>query len=172
MRIRGRHYANGRLVDLECEHGLIRSITDSSTAPADLEAGWIAPALFDLQINGCDGISFNSPKLTIDDVRHVVGVCRRHGIGFLCPTLITNSFASLRHGVNPTRIWAALSSAFIWRGLIFRRTTVRAARTRSNTFVRRIGTSSSAGKKRRAVVFVSSRWRRKQPERYRSSNDW
>jgi N-acetylglucosamine-6-phosphate deacetylase len=103
MRIRGRHYANGRLVDLECEHGLIRSITDSSTAPADLEAGWIAPALFDLQINGCDGISFNSPKLTIDDVRHVVGVCRRHGIGFLCPTLITNSFASLRHGFTTLR---------------------------------------------------------------------
>src|SRR5262249_52959558 len=52
----------------------------------------------DLQINGCDGISFNSPKLTVDNVRHVVQVCRRHGIAGLLPTLVTNSFEALAHG--------------------------------------------------------------------------
>ncbi len=58
----------------------------------------MAPALFDLQVNGCDGRSFNSPDLTIDDVRHVVRVCRRHGIAGLCPTLVTNSHDALAHG--------------------------------------------------------------------------
>jgi N-acetylglucosamine-6-phosphate deacetylase len=70
---------------------------------ADVEAGWIAPALFDLQINGCDGISFNSPRLTHEDIRRVVHVCRRHGIGGLCPTLVTNSAEALLHGFATLR---------------------------------------------------------------------
>jgi N-acetylglucosamine-6-phosphate deacetylase len=70
---------------------------------ADVEAGWIAPALFDLQINGCDGISFNSPRLTHEDIRRVVYVCRCHGIGGLCPTLVTNSAEALLHGFATLR---------------------------------------------------------------------
>jgi N-acetylglucosamine-6-phosphate deacetylase len=67
------------------------------------EAGWIAPALFDLQINGCDGISFNSPRLTDNDIRRVVGVCRGHGIAAMCPTLITNAEEALLHGFTTLR---------------------------------------------------------------------
>jgi N-acetylglucosamine-6-phosphate deacetylase len=36
-------------------------------------------------------------------VRHVVEVCRRHGIAGLCPTLVTNSFAALFHGMTTLR---------------------------------------------------------------------
>jgi N-acetylglucosamine-6-phosphate deacetylase len=36
-------------------------------------------------------------------VRHVVGVCRQHGIGGLCPTLVTNDFEALRHGMSVIR---------------------------------------------------------------------
>ena len=61
----------------------------------DHEAGWVAPALFDLQINGGDGCSFNSERLTVDDVRRVAGICRRHGIGSFCPTLVTNASSAL-----------------------------------------------------------------------------
>ena len=73
-------------------------MTTARDARADVEAEWIAPALFDVQINGCDGIGFNSPRLSEDDIRHVVGVCQSHGIGALCPTLITNSHEALIHG--------------------------------------------------------------------------
>jgi N-acetylglucosamine-6-phosphate deacetylase len=59
--------------------------------------------LFDLQINGCDGHSFNSERLTGDSVRHVVTVCRRHGLGGFCPTLVTNSFEALAHGLDTVR---------------------------------------------------------------------
>ena len=38
----------------------------------DREAGWVAPALFDLQINGCDGAASIRRNLTVDDIRHVV----------------------------------------------------------------------------------------------------
>jgi N-acetylglucosamine-6-phosphate deacetylase len=61
-------------------------------------APWVAPAFFDLQVNGCDGVSFNAPDLTVEGVHHVVAVCRRHGIGGMLPTLVTNSFNALAHG--------------------------------------------------------------------------
>jgi N-acetylglucosamine-6-phosphate deacetylase len=103
MRIQARHYATGERVELTCERGTIIALGPPSRQPPDLQAGWVAPALFDLQINGCDGHSFNSERLTVDAVRHVVGVCRRHGIGGLCPTLVTNSFAALVHGFTTLR---------------------------------------------------------------------
>ena len=80
MRLRARHYATAELVDIVCDEGVIRKVGPPGSERPDVEAGWVASALFDLQINGCDGYSFNSSDLTIDQVRHVVTVCRRHGI--------------------------------------------------------------------------------------------
>jgi N-acetylglucosamine-6-phosphate deacetylase len=99
MRLRARHYATGEPLEMVCAGDRIESIGPPTPAPADLEAGWVAPALFDLQINGCDGRSFNSEQLDVDAVQHVVRVCRRHGIAGLCPTLVTNAFEPLRHGL-------------------------------------------------------------------------
>jgi N-acetylglucosamine-6-phosphate deacetylase len=103
MRVRARHYATGERVDVVCNRGLIEAIEDPTAVAADHEAGWVAPAFFDLQINGCDGHGFSSERLTPESVRHVVDVCRRHGIGGLCPTLVTNSFAALAHGMATIR---------------------------------------------------------------------
>jgi len=88
----------GNCVDVRCEAGRIATLTARSLIPADVEASWIAPALFDLQINGCAGISFNSPRLTVDAVRQVTAVCRQHGIASFCPTLITASREALLPG--------------------------------------------------------------------------
>lgn len=93
-----RHYATGDLIDVVCKDGVVDQVSPAAPAEAELAAGWIAPGLFDLQVNGCDGISFNSDRLTPEDVRHVVDVCREHGITGLCPTLVTNGFEALRHG--------------------------------------------------------------------------
>jgi N-acetylglucosamine-6-phosphate deacetylase len=107
--LRARHYATGEPIDLVCRDGRIVSLTASErgsvspSRPPDLEAGWVAPALFDLQINGAFGHSFNSPGLTADAVRDVVRVCRRHGIGGLCPTLVTNAHDALVHGFATLR---------------------------------------------------------------------
>jgi N-acetylglucosamine-6-phosphate deacetylase len=100
VRIRARHYATGDQVDVVCTRGKISEIDElfGPRQTPDVEAGFVAPALFDLQINGCDGRGFSSPKLTSQDVLHVINVCRSHGIGALCPTLITNSFDALVHG--------------------------------------------------------------------------
>jgi N-acetylglucosamine-6-phosphate deacetylase len=103
MRLRAKHYRTGELVDVVCEGGKIASLGPARAQPADRSAGWIAPALFDLQINGSGGKSFNSPNLTIEDVREVVQVCRRHGVAELLPTLVTTSHEALAHGFTTLR---------------------------------------------------------------------
>lgn len=100
MRIRARHFATSQVVDLVCAGGLIQAVEPPGDVPPDREAAWVAPALFDLQVNGCDGLSFNSGNLTRDNIRHVVEVCRKHGIAGLCPTLVTASHADLAHGLS------------------------------------------------------------------------
>lgn len=98
MRLRARHYRTGQPLDVVCERReIVRVETPTDHAP-DVEAGWIAPAFCDVQINGCEGISFNSESLTHDQIRHVVTTCRTHGIAQLCPTLVTGAFEALRHG--------------------------------------------------------------------------
>jgi N-acetylglucosamine-6-phosphate deacetylase len=103
MLLRGRHYRTQEMIDVAVDRGVITSIASPGAAPADAQAGWIAPALFDLQINGCDGHGFNSPRLTREHIRHVAQVCRKHGISELCPTLVTGSFEALLHGFTTLR---------------------------------------------------------------------
>jgi N-acetylglucosamine-6-phosphate deacetylase len=103
MLLRARHYATGEPVEITWDAGRIESITAPTDRRADHEADWVAPALFDLQINGCEGRNFSSDTLTADDVGHVVNVCGQHGIAGLCPTLVTNSFAALAHGFATLR---------------------------------------------------------------------
>lgn len=103
MLIRARHYATGEPTDLEYADGRIARLAPAGPTTPDRTAGWVAPALFDLQVNGCLGISFNSPTLTVEQVRTVVDECRRHGLGGLLPTLVTNSFDALAHGFGTLR---------------------------------------------------------------------
>jgi N-acetylglucosamine-6-phosphate deacetylase len=99
MLFRARHYLTGQPVEIEYVGGTVVRVS-SAIGPVD---GWVAPALFDLQINGCRGISFNSPTLTVEQVRTVIDECRGHGIGGLLPTLVTNSAAALTHGFETVR---------------------------------------------------------------------
>jgi N-acetylglucosamine-6-phosphate deacetylase len=98
--LRARHHASGDWVDVFCEQGTIHSITPAAgpAPPSALHAEWVAPGLFDLQINGSHGHAFSSERLTVEEVRQVVDACAQHGITGLCPTLITNSEEALSHG--------------------------------------------------------------------------
>lgn len=100
LRIQARHYATGHPLELLCAPDRICSVGPPSPTPPDYAADWVAPALFDLQINGCLGNTFSSEQLTADQVRHIVAVCRQHGIGGLCPTLVTNALPALLHGLT------------------------------------------------------------------------
>lgn len=86
----------GRIVTVEAIPGQMRSSVAESDECARV-AGFqdsdlfVAPAFFDLQVNGALGLAFGSPSVTADHVRTVVAECRRHGIASLLPTLITDS---------------------------------------------------------------------------------
>ncbi|CAN5547611.1 N-acetylglucosamine-6-phosphate deacetylase [soil metagenome] len=98
MRIRGKHYRTGHLCEVEWHQGRILAISECRSVTPDLEAEWISPPLFDLQINGGGGVNFSSGRLRVEEVQRVVEHCRAHGIGGFCPTLITQSEATLHQG--------------------------------------------------------------------------
>jgi len=101
MQIIGKDYRTSSPIAVRIEQGRIASIEPLTDAPANLP--WIAPAFVDVQINGCLGHSFNSSDLTIESVSIIVDECRKHGIGALCPTLVTNSYEAFHHGFTTLR---------------------------------------------------------------------
>jgi len=101
MRLCARDYRTAQSLDIVCEHGKIARVDAAPTN--DTTVPWVAPAFCDVQINGCEGISFNSETLTREQIWNVVETCRRHGIAQLCPTLVTGSFEALMHGFRTIR---------------------------------------------------------------------
>ena len=120
-----------------------------------------------MQINGCNGRSFNSPQLTVDDIRHVVEVCRRHGVAGLCPTLVTQSTEALLHGFAVLRracetdagVARAVPALHLEGPYISPEDGPRAP-IRNATSGRRTGTSSAAS---RTLPAAASAWRRWPP---------
>lgn len=106
LRLRARHYATNELLDVEVENGAIARIEAAGNGQCTHQAHVIAPAYFDLQINGGHGIGFTSAELTVDRVRQVVANCHRHGIAALCPTVVTNSYEVLYHSLSVLRMAA------------------------------------------------------------------
>ena len=68
-------------------------------------AAWpfVAPGLFDLQINGYGGVWFTDPGLTPAKVIAAIEPYFAHGVTRLCPTLITNSHTALSAGFAAIR---------------------------------------------------------------------
>jgi N-acetylglucosamine-6-phosphate deacetylase len=103
MRLRGAHFATGERHDWIVADGHIQAVESPTGAHADAEAAFVAPAFFDLQINGGAGIAFGKPHIALEEIRQVVHLCRQHGIGGFCPTLITNSFQALENSFTNLR---------------------------------------------------------------------
>lgn len=92
MLIRARHYLTGQPLDIKLVDGSIASIADQHAGiPADVEADIVAPAYFDLQINGGMGINLTSDSLSLAKIEQVINVCASHGVAAFCPTVITAS---------------------------------------------------------------------------------
>jgi N-acetylglucosamine-6-phosphate deacetylase len=92
MVIRGHHYRTSTSLDLMIASDQIFSIGPMHIERcADLIVDLIAPAYFDLQINGGMGINFTSATLTQNEIERVVEICAAQGIAAFCPTVITAS---------------------------------------------------------------------------------
>jgi N-acetylglucosamine-6-phosphate deacetylase len=73
--------------------------------PETSVAEWpfVAPGLFDPQINGCRGVWFSDRLLTPEKVLAAIVPYFAHGVTRLCPTLITSSFEALAAGFAAIR---------------------------------------------------------------------
>ncbi|HEV8070056.1 MAG TPA: amidohydrolase family protein [Planctomycetaceae bacterium] len=100
----GRRYENGEPVRITVEGERIAAIEPAWPPHTAEEWPWVAPGLFDLQINGRGGVWFGKAGITVDEVLQVLGEHFAFGVTRLCPTVITNSsevleaaLTSLRH---------------------------------------------------------------------------
>ena len=103
MIFRAKHYQTEQMVDVCCDDGKIVSVEKAGNFVPDHQAAYIAPAFFDLQINGAMGVAFSDINLDESGIRKVLSVCKLHGIEAICPTIITNAHAVLIHGFNTLR---------------------------------------------------------------------
>jgi N-acetylglucosamine-6-phosphate deacetylase len=98
--IKARRYDTGEPVTIEIVEGHIERIVPAWPDTSADRWPLVAPAFFDLQINGHGGTWFSNDSLTADDV---IGALEPHfafGITRLCPTLITASFEALAAGFS------------------------------------------------------------------------
>lgn len=103
MTLCGRSYVNGEPICVTVEGERIARVEPAWPERDSAEWPWIAPGLFDLQINGHKGIWFCDPHLTAAQVLSVLEEHYAFGITRLCPTLITASFEALAAGVSAIR---------------------------------------------------------------------
>ncbi len=102
-----RHYTSRRVIRLHWQGG---RITDLAAAPgASTDEWWVAPLLFDLQVNGYAGVDFQQDDLTLD---HLIAACRQllaAGCGRFLLTLVTDEWPSLLRRLRRLRSLRAQS---------------------------------------------------------------
>ncbi len=99
-----RRFDSGEAVRIQIRDGRIGLILPLELPSAELSAlPYVGPGLFDIQVNGYDGIWFSSETLTVDEVERVIQAYLQQGITRCLPTLITNSCEAIEHGLQTIR---------------------------------------------------------------------
>jgi N-acetylglucosamine-6-phosphate deacetylase len=97
--ITARHVFNGELLRVRWNDDAITAIEPTTSAP-DTET-WIAPPLFDVQVNGYAGVDFQQDNFSLDDLLRATRALRRDACAKFFFTLITAEsqtlVARLRH---------------------------------------------------------------------------
>ncbi len=99
MLIRARRYDNAQPCELEICDDRLAAVRKIGDAAENVHLPYVAPAFFDLQINGYGGQEFSSPTLTVADVVEIVAAINRFGVSRMLPTVTTGSFAVLEHSL-------------------------------------------------------------------------
>jgi N-acetylglucosamine-6-phosphate deacetylase len=109
----GRRYENGEPVRITVAGERIAAVEPAWPTRNAEDWPFVAPGLFDLQINGRGGTWFGKAGITPDEVLGVLEQHFRFGLTRLCPTVITNSHEALRGALTALRqacekaTWAA-----------------------------------------------------------------
>ncbi len=110
MKTVARDFRDSRWVELDSNDGLLAAVrTVDGRSELDPSDDWVAPAFWDIQINGRMGHSFSSPDLTVEQAAAVIRDQAVLGTARLYATLVTSPVDHLLHGV---RTIAAACDAF------------------------------------------------------------
>lgn len=87
---------DGRIIEIHIKNGLIVDLSNPCLKKIDDNLlPWITSGLFDIQVNGSLGTSFNDPFAKNDDIIKAVSHCVSHGMTKILATLITNDSYSI-----------------------------------------------------------------------------
>jgi N-acetylglucosamine-6-phosphate deacetylase len=95
-----RRYETGEPVRISVRDERIRAVVPAWPNSPVETLPWVAPGLFDLQVNGYGGIWFSSPSVTSGEVAGAIRHYLSHGVTRILPTVITNSHEALKHGLQ------------------------------------------------------------------------
>lgn len=101
--VHGRRYDNGEPVRVTIIGERIAAVDPAWPEGNIADWPYVAPGLFDLQINGHGGKWYSSDDLTPEIAIAAIKPYLACGVTRLCPTLITNSFASIAAGFAALR---------------------------------------------------------------------
>lgn len=87
-----RHYQSGEAVRVRWTEGVINSVQSCDEPVLDR---WIAPALFDLQVNGFAGVDFQLDGLGLHELESAAQSLRQAGCSRFFLTLITDEWAAM-----------------------------------------------------------------------------
>src|SRR5437867_7471640 len=87
MRLRGKNLDTGAVETVEIAGA---AVVDGRRELGD-DGCWLAPGLFDLQVNGFAGVDFNAASVTVEDYRHAVRRMWASGVTRFLPTMITGA---------------------------------------------------------------------------------
>jgi N-acetylglucosamine-6-phosphate deacetylase len=109
MQFLARRYDNSAIVQVTLEAAQVVSVATLDVADVTVSdvtgkrqdlMPWVAPGFIDIQVNGHSGQEFSSLDLTPEKVAAVVRKHFEFGVTGICPTLTTQSFAVLSHGMR------------------------------------------------------------------------
>jgi N-acetylglucosamine-6-phosphate deacetylase len=82
-----RHYRTGQAWRVSFGDGAVKRLELCDESPNDSLI--LAPALFDIQVNGFAGVDFNAAALQAEDVRQATRALGRYGVAHFLPTVVS-----------------------------------------------------------------------------------
>src|SRR5258708_17777363 len=104
--ITARHLATGDAFRLSWRDGILTELAQAPSAPDDL---WVAPGLFDIQLNGYGGIDYQNDELTPEQVVQSIRALNRDGCTRIFFTLVTDAWPKMMARLKRIREWRAKS---------------------------------------------------------------
>jgi N-acetylglucosamine-6-phosphate deacetylase len=93
LKVRGKVLGSGEQTEIGIDKGFIQTIQQQLVGEAaGAQDLWLAPAFFDIQVNGFAGCDFNAAQVTSEALEQAMIKLRERGVALFCPTVITQSF--------------------------------------------------------------------------------